>query len=758
MARRSAACARWRGLFKLSRSMTTPATSGLLHRLRERGVIRVAVSYAVIAWLALQIADVTFEPLGVPRWVMVSLIVTAVLGFPVAVTLAWFYEVGDRGLVRDRAGEGAARPAVHGVRRYADLSVIGVLLVAVAVLLVRQSDLGQSGAGGPAIAVLPFQNLSTSKDGEILALGIAESVLYQLANLAELDVISRTSSFAFRDRDKDAQEIGRELGARYLLEGSVQSDRSRMRVTTQLIDTETGADVWAMRFDRPLGDIFAVQDEIALQVTQALELSVDPAAMKRMTGQGTSNLGAYLAFLQGRALLANARVVDMTEAIEHFERSVKLDPTFAGAYVSLAEAEVFLGEYEATDDRQERFKRALLRGQELVEKALALDPNNGAAYLQRAQFAAYDSLAAAEADYRHGLELSPNSAEGYAGLAAVVYATPSRRDEVLELLDRARKLDPLEPGHDVIKAQFLWIERADFQGANALLVDVLKRKPQYTPALETLGGLREMMKQAANSIRYSEQALALDPSREWTRRALIRGYVDLGDLSAAKQLLEDDGSERSPRQLRLLMHEGDWRQAGELAYESLARDGISGISGTDMLMIVNAIRMHARATDEFERARAALEEVSGVSWDSAGRVTLPQEGSPVRAAAIGLAEVLLASGQERRGRQLLETILARMRHEVGELGRPELWYQLYHPTALALSGQNDAALAMIERSIASGSRLVDWWYYFDSDPAYGPLRQDARFQAALNTVHAYVAAQRGELERMRADGLVPDRR
>ena len=399
MARRSAACASWRGLFKLSRSMTAPATSGLLRRLRERGVIRVAVSYAVIAWLALQIADVTFEPLGVPRWVMVSLIVTAVLGFPVAVTLAWFYEVGDRGLVRDTAGEGAARPAVHGVRRYADLSVIGVLLVAVAVLLVRQSDLGQSGAGGPAIAVLPFQNLSTSKDGEILALGIAESVLYQLANLAELDVISRTSSFAFRDRDKDAQQIGRQLGARYLLEGSVQSDRSRMRVTTQLIDTETGADVWAMRFDRPLGDIFAVQDEIALQVTQALELSVDPAAMKRMTGQGTSNLGAYLAFLQGRALLANARVVDMTEAIEHFERSVKLDPTFAGAYVSLAEAEVFLGEYEATDDRQERFKRALLRGQELVEKALALDPNNGAAYLQRAQFAAYDSLAAAEADY-----------------------------------------------------------------------------------------------------------------------------------------------------------------------------------------------------------------------------------------------------------------------------------------------------------------------------------------------------------------------
>jgi len=99
-----------------------------------------------------------------------------------------------------------------------------------------------------------------------------------------------------------------------------------------------------------------------------------------------------------------------------------------------------------------------------------------------------------------------------------------------------------------------------------------------------------------------------------------------------------------------------------------------------------------------------------------------------------------------------------MRHEVSEQGRPEFWYQRYHPTALALNGQNDAALAMIERSVASGSGLVDWWYFFESDPAYGPLRQDARFQATLNTVHAYVATQRGELDRMRAEGLVPDRR
>ena len=131
---------------------------------------------------------------------MVSLIVAAVLGFPVAVALAWFYEAGGSGVTRDTAAEGVPRPVVHGLRRYADVAIIAVLLAAVAVLLVRQSDLGPVGARGLAIAVLPFQNLSTSRDGDVLASGIAESVLHQLASLAELDVISRTSSFAFRDR------------------------------------------------------------------------------------------------------------------------------------------------------------------------------------------------------------------------------------------------------------------------------------------------------------------------------------------------------------------------------------------------------------------------------------------------------------------------------------------------------------------------------------------------------------------------------
>src|SRR5262245_51070215 len=731
------------------------AGPGWLHRLRERGVIRVAASYAVIAWLLLQIADVTFEPLGVPRWVMVALIVAAVLGFPVAVALAWFYEAGDSGFSRDTAPEGAARPVAHGLRRYADVTIIAVLLATVAVLLVRQSDLGPSGGKGMAIAVLPFQNLSTAAGGEVFASGIAESVLHQLASLAEIDVISRTSSFAFRERAADAREIGRQLGARFLLEGSVQSESDRMRVTTQLVDSTTGAEVWSMRFDRRPGDVFAIQDEIAVQVTEALELSLDPKAKERMTGQGTQNLQAYLAFLQGRALLATSNVSEIKTATGLFEHAVKLDPAFPAAYVSLAQAELFVAEFEVTEDRQERFAAALERGQALIEKALALDPENGDAYLQRAYLAAFYDLAAAEADYRRGLELSPNSAEGYAGLAAILYETPARRDEALEMLERARKLDPLEPAHDVKKAILLYYARSDVQGANALLVGVLKREPRYAPALAWLCDLQVYaMGQPASGLRYCEAALTLDPLLEDTRRIMIQAYARLGDLAAAEQLVGESFGEPPPRALPVLISRRDWRLAGEVAYASLARGTASPTTMMDHLI---AIRMHARTTGDFERARAVLEEASGVRWDAAGEPTLPTVGSPVRDTPTALADILLASGQEAKGRRLLATIIGRMQEELRTPGQSELWYYPWHSLALALYGDREAAIGMLQRQIANNVEPTRVLRQLTTEPSFAGLREDPRVQAMMQQLRSYLDEQRRELARLRAEGLLPDR-
>ena len=296
--------------------------------------------------------------------------------------LAWFYEAGDEGIGANRGGHPAARSpwAAPVCRRCNHRAPV----VAVAVLLVRQSDLAGPGSASPAIAVLPFQNLSTAAEGEVLALGIAESVLHQLANLPKLEVTSRTSSFAFGNKQQDAREIGKQLGARFLLEGSVQSDRARMRVTTQLIDTQTGADVLvdalrsgARRYLRSPG-----RDRAAGDARARAQPRCEGARSPDRPGNGKSRCLSCLP--AGRSLQANDRVADTRDAVGHFERATRLDPEFANAYVSLADAKLFVAEYEVTDDRAERFEAALREGRELVQRALAIDPRTATRICRRA--------------------------------------------------------------------------------------------------------------------------------------------------------------------------------------------------------------------------------------------------------------------------------------------------------------------------------------------------------------------------------------
>ena len=316
-----------------------------------------------------------------------------------------------------------------------------------------------------SVAVLPFDDLGPAPEDEALALGIAETVLHLLAGHGDIDVTARSSSFAFRDQKIGASDIGRRLNVRYLLQGSVQREAELLRVTAQLVEASSGALVWSVRYERPTGDVFAMQDEIATSVVRALQLSLDAGARGRLARQGTERFDAYLEYLQGRALLATGRVTDAAHAVTHFERAVALDPDYSDAYVGQAQSALFVAEYEPTEDRHERFNRTLHRAQKLVARAIALDPDNANAYLARAHFAAFDDLGAAEADYRRTLEFNPNAAQAYAGLAAVLYETPARRDEAFALLERAHVLDPLEPAHEVTMAVYLLYERSDMDGS-----------------------------------------------------------------------------------------------------------------------------------------------------------------------------------------------------------------------------------------------------------------------------------------------------
>lgn len=606
-----------------------------------------------------------------------------------------------------------------------------------------------------SIAVLPFEDLSAARDADLLAFGISEAILHQLANIPELVVIARTSSFAFANTAEDMRAVGKRLNARFLLEGSVQRDAQRLRITAQLVDSHTGAHVWSMRFDRAPQDVFAMQDEIALEVARALQLSFEPSVVQKFAGDGSAkDFGAYLAYLQGRAVMAKWRVAELDEAITHFSQAIRLDPGFAPAYVELASAQLRLAEFEVSDDRPERFAEAVQSGMQLVEKALQMDARSGPAYIERANLKAYTNLAEAEADYRRGLDLSPNYAPGYAGLAAVLYENPRRRDEALWMLERARKLDPLQPAHDVTKAVFLLYGRSDIAGAAALLTDVLTRDPLNQPALMRLGEIRaELSSEIAEGIRLLEQALSLDPSSEWTRKLLLRAYLSLGDAKAARQIVESAPHRSIVREVPLYLFAHDWRRAGEAADASVASETHTSLDET---MIAAALRMRARSTRDYARVIETLSELSGVTWDARGRAVLP-ETLDIKTFPVALGDLLQVSGDAARARTVLEATLAAMDKEAGELGRGDLWYLRQRAIILSLLGRKDAALDALRTCVERGLAHNDSWFYLEVDPGLARLSGDARFIELRDTVRKAIAQQREKVAQLRNDGFIPRR-
>jgi adenylate cyclase len=311
-------------------------SGGWLRRLRERGVLRVAASYAVIAWLVLQIASVVFDPLGVPKWVMTALIIAAGVGLPIAIALAWFLEIAEHGVQLDTAADGVPRPATQGLRHYADAIVIGVLLIAVVVLFVRQSDLGKpKPPANPAIAVLPFENQSGDPQQEYFSDGLADEMLERLGRVPGLRVIARSSSFSFKGKDVDARTIAEKLGVTSILEGSVRRDGKRLKLSARLIDGATGQQAWSGSFDREMNDVFEVQAELARAVIDAIV----PAArgeVAKTTPTPTTDLNAYDLYLLAKAQLVLRTPDGMQKSVDLSRQAVELDSGFARAQAHLA--------------------------------------------------------------------------------------------------------------------------------------------------------------------------------------------------------------------------------------------------------------------------------------------------------------------------------------------------------------------------------------------------------------------------------------
>ena len=303
-----------------------------LAELRRRKVTRVAIAYLIVAWVLVQIAGETFEPLGLPMWTRKLVIVALALGFPIALVLAWAFDVTPRGVERTPA----AAPVLPPAQGPAGMAAVGGqgTSSAAPVSLLPAAAIAATHA---SVAVLPFVDMSPERDQDHFCDGIAEEIINSLCCVRGLKVAARTSAFQYKGRATDVREIGRTLGVGAVLEGSVRKFGDRLRVTAQLVGAGDGYHLWSESFDRRLADVFAIQDEIAQKVTSALKMSLATGDSTGFGRGGTANSDAYEYYLRGRALLRRHGELRL-DARQMFQRSIAFDPDFALAHAGLGAA------------------------------------------------------------------------------------------------------------------------------------------------------------------------------------------------------------------------------------------------------------------------------------------------------------------------------------------------------------------------------------------------------------------------------------
>ncbi|MCJ7450888.1 MAG: tetratricopeptide repeat protein [Steroidobacteraceae bacterium] len=411
--------------------------------LKRRRVGKVAIAYGAIAWGVTEASSVVFPALHVPEWAMTFVVVFLLVGFPISMILAWIFDVGPEGIHRTEPLPQEAAVARVKVRAAFGLAVF-VCMAALGYVLYERG-LGRAQAGEPrqSVAVMPFTNLSGDPSKDYFSDGMSEELLNLLARVPGLQVAARTSSFAYKGREIDVRQIGKELGVETVLEGSVRQAGDQVRITAQLIDTSTGFHLWSETFDRKLADIFQVQDEIAKAIVDRLRIELAPADQQAALRQQvpTQNVEAYQLYLQGRAVWKLRGEDNLKHAIEFFQQAVARDPAFARAHAALASAYVVMPGYTEDDDQQKFFELA----ETAARQALAIDPNIGEAHAVLAQINAdRGDLLDAESGFFFAISLEPNEPTPHQWYS-ILLMNVGRLDAALAQAKKAQELDPTSP-------------------------------------------------------------------------------------------------------------------------------------------------------------------------------------------------------------------------------------------------------------------------------------------------------------------------
>lgn len=512
----------------------------LFAELQRRNVHRAAAFYAASAWLLVQVATQVFPLFHVPEWMLRWIVVAVIVGFPFALAFAWFYEWTPEGIRRESEID-RSQSLTHKTGRKLDRAIIAVLGLIVVLLLTDRFVLHKDAVAldDKSIAVLPFANTSGDAGNEYFSDGLSEELISSLSRLSDLKVIGRTSSFQFKGKTEDSAAIGQKLGVVYLLEGSVRKSADRVRIAAELVKSADGANVWSESYDRELKDIFAVQSEIAGMVASQLKVALlgkdaKAASMPPAAAPPNQNIDAYTAYLEGNAHLLLHTADDTRKAIDYYQQAVRLDPRYALAYASLADAQVQLVIVFSVAERATR-EALIASARQNAATALALDPNLGrsqqanAFILQVVDF----ELAAANAGYRRALELAPQDAGTWLNLA-IGSASLGRVEEAVDYGRKSVVLDPLNSGNYVYFARAL-VALGRYDEAEAALRKAIEVQPHAAQSYTELSTIQILRGNANAALDFARQES--DPF--WRAYALALAQFAKGDFVEADKALAE---------------------------------------------------------------------------------------------------------------------------------------------------------------------------------------------------------------------------
>jgi TolB-like protein/Tfp pilus assembly protein PilF len=492
-----------------------------LAELKRRKVVRVAIVYVVVGLVVVEAANNLFPALNLPDWTVTLVVALTILGFPVAVALAWAFDITPGGVVRTAALATGQEETPTGA-------------VAVRPAPERSEDLN-------SIAVLPFADMSPEGDQEYLGDGLAEEVLNVLALLPELHVAARTSSFAFKGKGLSIQEIGRELGVATVLEGSVRKAGNRLRITAQLTTAADGYHLWSQTYQRDVEDVFAIQDEIARAIVDILRVKLLGEQDRPLVKAATQSPEAYDLYLKGRHYWSRRYRVGLQTALEYFQRAIEADPDYAPPYAGIADVHLVLGIYGLIPPDEARST-----AQAAAEKALALDRELAEAHFSMALVLFFSrDYDGSDRALQRAIELNPNFAKAHVWRAFVLIVVGIKRDEGLAEAERARTLAP-HSAYILACAGIATAWAGRDQDAVQCLERALELEPEDVLALYCAGACYSAVGRYEEAFAALEKAAVLSHRMAFILGVLGAAYGRAGMMSEAQAILEEleDRSER----------------------------------------------------------------------------------------------------------------------------------------------------------------------------------------------------------------------